>query len=150
MVQLTQELCHYSYTVKFTKIVDYGIDLNAILSGEQAPPPQGARFDVYFEGPVEGKLKGTLQGCDYLYIRADGRLELNIRGEITTEDGKKIALHATGVGMPKPGSPIAQLRENATLFTCAEEYAWVNGHQFWAPGTVDLVQGEVKIKGYTV
>lgn len=150
MVQFKSENCHYNYTVKFTKVSDYGIQLNAILSGEEPVPPQGARFDVFFEGPIAGKIKGHLQGCDYLYIRADGRMELNIRGEITTDDGKKIALHATGVAIAQSGSPIAQLRENATLFSCAEEYAWVNGLQFWAPGTVDLVQGEVKIDGHAI
>ena len=63
----------------------------------QTPPPaEGARFDVYFEGPITGKLNGTVKGVDYLHIRADGRCQLNIHAEITTEDGKKISLAADG------------------------------------------------------
>lgn len=38
------------------------------------------------------------------YIRADGRMQLDVHAEITTEDGKKIALAADGVLM---GAPLA-------------------------------------------
>ena len=50
---------------------------------------------------------------NYQYFRADGRIELNIRGEITTDDGKKIALAGTGVAFGKP--PVMQLRQTVTL-----------------------------------
>jgi hypothetical protein len=66
-------------------------------------------------------------------VRADGRLQLHFHAEITTEDGKKIAFFADGVLTPKSGSPIAQLRLNITLTTCAAEYSWVNPIQVWAP-----------------
>jgi hypothetical protein len=83
----------YEYTLHFTKVVEYGISANAVFSGQMPPPAEGARFDVYFEGPITGpKLKGTVRGVDYLHIRADGRCQLNIHAEITTEDGRKIAL----------------------------------------------------------
>jgi hypothetical protein len=83
-----------------------------------APPAEEARFDVRLEGPVAGQnLNGTVQGVDYLHIRADGRGQLNIHAEITTEDGKKIALAADEVAIPEKGSPIFQLRENVTLTT---------------------------------
>jgi hypothetical protein len=35
------------------QVVENGIAVQAIFSG-QTPPPEGARFDVYFEGPVTG------------------------------------------------------------------------------------------------
>ena len=47
------------------------------------------------------KLQGTFKGIDYIYFRADGRAELHIHGQITTEDGKKIALEAGGVAIPE-------------------------------------------------
>jgi len=139
----------YEYTVRFTQVVEYGASANAVLSGQTRPPAEGARFDVYFEGPVTGpKLNGTVKGVDYLHIRADGRCQLNIHAEITTEDGKKIALAADGVAIPEEGSPVYQLRENVTLTTNHPEYAWLNPIQVWAPGTVDLSKGEVRIQGY--
>jgi len=49
------------------------------------------------------KMKGTVKGIDYLHIRADGRCQLHIHAEITTEDGKKISLAADGVGIPQKG-----------------------------------------------
>jgi hypothetical protein len=140
----------YVYTMQFTQVVEYGTSAEALFAG-QTPPPEGARLDVYFEGSVTGaKLKGTATGVDYLHIRADGRIQLNIHAEITTEDGKKIALAADGVEIPQEGSPVFQLRENVTLTSNHPEYAWVNPLQVWAPGTVDVAKGEIRIKGYAV
>lgn len=141
----------YEYTVQFTQVVEYGSSAETVLSGQTPPPAEGARFDVYFEGPVTGaKLNGTVKGVDYLHIRADGRAQLNIHAEITTEDGKKIALAADGVAILQEGSPVFPLRENVTLTSNHPEYAWVNPLQVWAPGTVDVAKGEVRIKGYAV
>jgi hypothetical protein len=139
----------YEYTLQFTQVVEYGTSANAVFSGQMRPPAEGARFDVYFEGPITGpKLKGTVKGVDYLHIRADGRCQLNIHAEITTEDGRKIALAADGVAIREEGSPVFQLRENVTLTTNDPEYSWLNLIQVWVPGTVDVSKGEIRVKGY--
>jgi len=138
----------YEYALRFTSVVDYGVKLEDILAGKAAPPPQGARIDIWFEGQVTGRLAGRIRGVDYLTVRADGRLDLIIRAEITTPDGSKIALAATGVGAPEPGSPLAQLRENVQLTTAYGDYAWVNKPQIWAAGTVDLAAGTVQAEAY--
>jgi hypothetical protein len=139
----------YEYTLRITQVVEYGIPASAVFSGQTPPPPEGARLDVYFEGTAAGpKLKGTIKGVDYLHVRADGRCQLNIHAEITTPEGKKIALAADGIGIPQKGSPVFQLRENVTLTTHHPEYSWVNTIQVWAPGTVDVSKGEIHIKGY--
>jgi hypothetical protein len=140
----------YEYACNFTQVVEYGVSANAIFSGQMQPPAEGARFDVYFEGPITGpKMKGVVKGVDYLHIRADGRCQLNIHAEITIEDGKKIALAADGVAIPEKGSPVFQLRENVTLTTNHPEYAWLNPIQVWGRGTVDVSKGEIRIKGYS-
>jgi hypothetical protein len=131
-----------------TGVTGFGVDFAKLTGGEVAPPPAGARFDVWVKGTIEGKISGTLEGCDYLYVRADGRMELNVKGTITTDDGAAISLAATGVGWPEAGTPIVRLRENATLFTNHESYLWVNGLQIWAPGEVNLAEGKVDISGY--
>jgi hypothetical protein len=63
------------------------------------------------------KLQATFKGIDYIYFRADGRAELHIHGQITTEDGKKIALEAGGAAIPEKGSPVFQLREHVSLMS---------------------------------
>jgi len=137
----------YEYTPKITRVVEYGASIQGLTSGEAPPPAEGARVDIHFAGPVTGpKLVGAVEGVNYQYFRADGRIELNIRGEITTEDGKRIALSATGVAFGKP--PVMQLRQNVTLLTSHPEYTWVNTLQIWAVGTVDLVERQIQVRGY--
>jgi hypothetical protein len=144
-----QESWFYEYTPLVTRVVEYGASGNALLSGQSSPPPGGARIDFYFEGPVIGpKLTGTVKGVDYLYFRADGRAQLHIHAEITTEDGKKIALAADGIAIPEPGSSVFQLLENVTLLTNHPELAWINAIQLWATGTVDVSNGQVRVNAY--
>src|SRR5438105_3679720 len=128
-------------------VVGDGRPVEAYAFREVPAAAEGARVDVYFEGPVAGaKLSGSVKGVDYLNLRADGRFELDIYAEITTEDGKKIALAADGVALGK--APVLQLRENVKLTTSHPEHAWVNPIQIWASGTVDLAKGEIRVKGY--
>jgi hypothetical protein len=137
--------------VQIKQVTEYGVAFDRLLSGAAAPPAEGARSDLQVDGTVTGpKLKGTVNGVDYVNVRADGRLQLYFHAEITTEDGKKIAFYADGVLTPKSGAPIAQLRLNITLTTSAAEYSLVNPTQVWAPGTVDFAKREVRFKAYAV
>jgi len=139
----------YEVTGHLTKVTEYGVSLEAVISEQVAPPPAGARFDVAFEGIVRGpKLKGTITGVDYLHLRADGRMQLHIHADITTDDGEKIAFFADGVATPEPGTGVLQLRENVTLTTASPVYAWVNQLQVWAQGTVEPAKGEFNVKEY--
>ncbi len=60
----------YEYTPQVTHIVEYGVSADAVFSGRAPPPAEGARFDLYLEGPVKGpKRNGTLRGVDYLWAQ---------------------------------------------------------------------------------
>ncbi|MCB8932905.1 MAG: DUF3237 family protein [Chthonomonadaceae bacterium] len=122
--------------------------MEAVLSGQAAVPPQGLRFDVAFDGTANGRLAGRVSGIDHVRMRADGRIDLDIRGVIVTEDGHRIALAADGVAVPRADAPIADLFENVSLTTAAEGYAWVNSRQIWGVGTVNFAEGKVHIDGY--
>jgi hypothetical protein len=138
----------YEYDLDVTRLTDYGVSLDAILSGKEKIPPQGVRIDVAFEGHAKGRLSGQVRGVDYLRIRSDGRIDLDIRATIETGDGRRIALSADGVAMPRAGEPIADLLENVSLSTAAEDYAWVNTRQIWGSGTVNFATGKVHIDAY--
>ena len=142
----------YEYTIKSTGVTSYGVPaLDALLSGRSDIPAPGARYDLTFEGPMAGpRLRGTVKLADYVQVRPDGRVQLHIHAEITTEDGKKIALYADGIAAFDEGSPLGDLRENVTLMTAEPDYAWVNSLQVWARGTVDLARGEAHVAGYVV
>jgi hypothetical protein len=138
----------YEYDLDVTGITDYGVTLDAILSGQVKVPPQGVRLDVAFAGRASGRLAGQVRGIDYVRMRADGRIDLDIRAIIETDGGQRIALSADGVALLRASEPVADLRENVSLTTTAEEYAWVNTRQVWGVGTVDLAAGKVHIDAY--
>jgi hypothetical protein len=138
----------YEYNLDVTGVTDYGVTLEAILSGQAQVPPQGARIDVAFAGRATGRLTGRVRGIDYFQIRSDGRIDLDIHAIVETEDGHRIALAADGVGMPRASEPIADLSENISLTTAAEKYAWVNTRQVWGTGTVNFSTGKIHIDAY--
>lgn len=138
----------YEYDLDVTGMTDYGVSLEAILTGKEMVPPQGVRIDVAFEGHAKGRLAGRVRGVDFVRMRADGRVDLDIRATIETEDGRRIALSADGVGMPRATEPIADLWENVILSTATEDYAWVNTRQIWAFGTVNFATGKIHLDAY--
>jgi uncharacterized protein DUF3237 len=141
----------YEYTPQVTRIVEYGAAAEGVLMRTSPPPKEGARLDLYLEGPViAGRLQGTVTGIDYLQMRADGRAELHIHGHITLEDGKNVALEAGGVAVPEGESSIFKLREHVKLTSNHAELAWVNATEVWARGTVDVATGQVHLRAYAV
>jgi hypothetical protein len=138
----------YEYDVDITGMTDYGITLEAALSGQVPIPPQGLRIDVAFEGRATGRLVGRVKGVDFLRMRADGRADMDIRATIETDDGHRIALSADGVAVPRAAEPIVDLSENVRLDTAAADYVWVNAPQIWATGTVNLATGKIHLEGY--
>lgn len=138
----------YSYDLDVTGMTDYGVTLDAVLGGRAAIPPQGIRLDVAFAGRASGRLSGRVTGVDYVRIRADGRIDLDIRATIETDAGERIALSADGVAVPRAGEPVADLFENITLSTAAEGFGWATTRQVWGVGTVDFSVGKIHIDGY--
>lgn len=138
----------YEYDLDVTGMTDYGVSLDALLSGAQPIPPQGARIDVAFDGQATGRLTGRVHGIDHTRMRADGRIDLDIRGVIETSDGHRIALSADGTATLRAGEPVADLRENVVLTTAAAGYAWVNSRQIWGVGTLNMATGKIHIDAY--
>jgi len=138
----------YEYTLRLGSPVEYGARLDDIVSGRQAPPPAGFRVDLPFAGEARGRVEGTVVGVDYLNIRADGRMELDLKATLTTPDGERIALAAGGVALPRSGSTVVDLRENVQLRSASPNWAWLNTVQIWALGEADMASGEVRVRGY--
>lgn len=138
----------YEYIVDTGEIVEYGLSLAAVLSGEAAAPSHGARFDAHFEGYATGRIAGRVWGTDFAYLRADGRIELDIRATIETADGKRIALSASGIGQIRPNEPVIDLAENVRLISSYSEFDWVNGRQIWASGVAHLAEGKIRVEAF--
>ena len=139
----------YDATLNFTSVTEYGVSMETLISGQTTPPPEGARVDVAFEGVTRGpKLKGAITGVDYLHIRADGRTQLHIHAELTTEDAEKISIFAEGVATLQEATGLFQISVNYTFTTSSPAYSWINQLPVWGQGTVDLAKGEINVKGY--
>ncbi len=59
--------------------------------------PLGHRVDVVFEGDLTGGIiTGKLQGVDYFLLRSDGVGEVDVRGNIITNDEAVISVSIKG------------------------------------------------------
>jgi hypothetical protein len=133
----------------FTRVVDFGLALEDVVSGAVAIPPWGARFDVHFEGFVRGpRIEGAMAGTDFLLIRADGRSELHIHGTITTPDGARIAFFNLAGGTGDAGP--SRVMEIVALHSNAPAYSWVNGLAAWGFMTIDAAAGEMGGRIYSL
>lgn len=138
----------FEYSLDITNVVDTGVCLDDILSGKKEIPAQGIRVDVSFDGIARDGITGRVYGVDYICIRADGRINLDIRAMIETDTGERIAISADGVANVRNSEPVADLYENVILSTASKKYAWVNTHQVWAKGTVDFSAGKIFLEAY--
>src|SRR5690606_32954230 len=78
----------YEVNLRHTRVTEYGFSMQNLMSGQVALPPEGACFDIAFEGTIQGpRLNGTITGVDFSQVRADGRFQLHLHAEITTHDG---------------------------------------------------------------
>lgn len=138
----------YELAVNFTGITEFGMPLPALLGGA-APHLAGSRYDIAFEGKLTGpRLSGSIRGTDYMEVRADGRMEINIRAAIVTADGESLAFGATGLLQPQADGSGLRLVESGTLKTASPLYAWVNEVLVWGVGRVDVQAGTVHVNVY--
>lgn len=88
--------------------------------------PHGNRRIVYVTGGtvtgerVGGKLLAG--GGDWLRVRPDGIMEIDVRATIETDDGVLIFTHYRGVINPKTG----YFRTTPRFETASEKYGWLN------------------------
>ncbi len=138
----------FEYDLDITAVTDYGADMEALFTGTESVPLQGAQFDVALAGSVKGRLTGAMRGVDYLRVSPAGRRELDLRGTIETDDGSRIAFTAEGVGSPRDGEPIVDLAVKIDLLTAAAAYSWVNAKPAWGSGYADLAAKKIHVEVY--
>jgi hypothetical protein len=89
--------------------------------------PQGTRIDFPFEGTaVSPHWEGErpVRGIDYVTVRADGHMDLEIRATIG-EKRETVAYRGTGVSIAKSPTE-ATPQELITFQTGVEDLAWLN------------------------
>jgi hypothetical protein len=86
--------------------------------------------------------------ADYLRVRADGRMELDLHLTIETEDGRRIALSGDGQAAPRSGEPTLDIFANIRRSTADKEYSRVNERQIWSVGTARLATGKLHFEAF--
>jgi hypothetical protein len=148
--EIENSLVHlFDEEIQLTGITEYGISWKELIKGNTEIPLQGARFDLAFEGKVNGnKISGVIEGVDYLEVRADGKFILNIHAKIITDDGEIISVKENGISTPG-SSGTAKLNLNLEFLTVSPKYEWLNKKQVWVTGEVDMLSGKVKVSGFS-
>lgn len=138
--------------IRLTGITEYGIGWEALNAGKEPVPTEGARFDLFFEGELNGpRITGKVKGVDYMTVRADGKFILNLQAIVITDDGESIALEEDGILIPDEEDPqYADLQLNMKFTTATSRYAWLNKKMAWGIGRVDRQQGTLHIQAYSI
>lgn len=136
--------------VRLTSITEFGVSWKDLVSGKLGLPPEGARFNVAFEGTVDGPLvSGTKRGIDYLEVRGDGKFVLNLHAVITTSDGENISVQESGVLTPSPvGSPIGKLQLCMRMVSHSSKYKWLNKIDLFGNGYADMLTGKINVTAF--
>ncbi len=102
--------------------------INAIMTPRLlGKMPQGTRVDFPFEGSARSSHwegERPVRGVDYVTIRGDGHMDLEIRATIG-EKRETVAYRATGVSIAKSQTE-AIPQELITFQTGNEDLAWLN------------------------
>jgi predicted nucleic acid-binding Zn-ribbon protein len=149
-INITSAVEHlFDEEIRLIGITEFGVSWDELVSGKAEIPTQGARFNIEFEGKVFGdSINGDIRGIDYLYVRSDGKFELNIQASILTDDGVMIHVQESGSSRIMYEG-IAQLNLTLNFSTSSPEYEWINTKQVWGVGLVDMIRGNVSMKCYS-
>ena len=63
----------YEYTLNVTSVTEYGVSFASLASGQVLPPPEGARFDIAFEGSASVE---DYKWVNHLQVWALGTVDL--------------------------------------------------------------------------
>ncbi|MGH8944923.1 MAG: DUF3237 family protein, partial [Acidimicrobiia bacterium] len=102
--------------------VEGTLGMNVLGSG-----PGGTRIDFPFEGSATGphwEGERPVKGVDYVTVRSDGNMALDIRGVIG-EKKEAVSYRGSGVSIANPDRS-ADPKELITFSTGNEDLAWLN------------------------
>lgn len=113
--------------------------------------PQGGRLIVDASaGTFEGeRLRGTIvpPGGDWVTLRRDGSVKLDVRLVLKTDDGAMILMTYTGIGIPEDDGTL-RIRTAPLFETGDERYAWLNRVQAIGVGASE--EGGVRYEVYAL
>lgn len=131
--------------VKLLDVVEYGFSLQDLVDGRKPVPAEGARFDISFEGRLEGhRINGKITGTDYLEVRPDRRFFLTLKGRIQTGDGANIQVSETGNNVQ------GSLSLHMKFHTSHSSYSWLNHREVLGLGYADLQSGSARVNAYLI
>ena len=141
--QIIEDELLFEEDIQLTSIKEYGFTWKDFSEQSKPIPKEGLKFEINFEGTITGeKIKGRVQGIDYLTVRADGRLFLDLHASIATDDGSTIYVKESGINQN------GNLLLNMDFHTNDSRYNWLNHTHVWCKGQVNFSTGKVLVKGF--
>ena len=133
-----------------TGMESFGIDPAKVFSGQVNIPEEGIRMDVPFAGKTsKGKLKGTIEGIDYITILPNRFTIIDVHGIITTKTGEKIAVKVDGILVPNADDPSkGTYRETLKLTSNSDKYKYLNDKYFVGYGESDFTTQKLNLHIY--
>ncbi|MDK9764725.1 hypothetical protein KI743_22230 [Vibrio sp. D420a] len=94
----------YAGQGKLNGIESFGVDIQAVLSGQYPIPEEGLRLNGYFSGPVQGSINGVISGRNFLRVMPDGSMVMNSKIIVRTSLGETLLLEALGSSFLETGT----------------------------------------------
>lgn len=111
--------------------------------------PAGMRIDFPFRGAATSEHwegERTVEGIDYVTVRSDGTMTLDIHG-IIGEKREKVSYKAIGVSIPNEGQT-ANPKELIVFETGSQDLAWLNNEVAVAFGLAG--DGKLSLEMYLI
>jgi hypothetical protein len=108
--------------------------------------PAGLRMNMHFEGDSDSgsRVRGHIKGVDYLTVRSDGVVQLDVHATLTSPDGDVVAIVARGVAVTSPGGAVLG-RLALTFETASDKLAWLNRALGVAITNANMKTGELRL-----
>jgi hypothetical protein len=112
--------------------------------------PRGQRLDIELAGDVlpGSRIGGRLAGTDYLTMRPDGVVELDVRATLTTDDGEVVSVRGSGLATIDD-TGLASGTLALRFETASEALAWLNREVGIAATRADMAKGTLVLDAYT-
>lgn len=134
--------------MRLEPLITFDAEMRTIDIG---PTPNGHRMNMELEGKTRAgsRVEGDISGVDFLRLRSDGAVELDVYVTLTSAANRPVAVRASGLAsLDASGRASGHL---AVRFeTGDDELSWLNRAVGVASTTADMSKGSLTVEGFVL